>query len=121
MMLLRRATDPDPPDIMLVYEDEGLPNANGKIEVEVRVKDLSLISSVIINNVEYVSGDIETQYAFLSQFSPGEDGTVKARDEFNHVTGLNFAIKDAREDQFLSYRQNQGKILRAPDGSGKIF
>ena len=92
-----KTQDTDPPRILMSYKDDGVANANGKIEVKVRITDQSRISYVLVNGEKRVEKDIADSLVFTAEFLPGEDVTIVARDNFNQGTEKSFVIKGMSE------------------------
>jgi len=92
-----RTQDSDPPRILMSYKDDGITNANGKIEVKVRITDESRISYVLVNGEKRIERDIADSLVFTAEFLPGEDVTIVARDNFNQGTEKSFVIKGMSE------------------------
>jgi len=92
-----RTQDSDPPRIVMSFKDDGTTNANGKIEVKVRITDESRISYVLVNGEKRLEKDIADSLVFTAEFLPGEDVTIVARDNFNQGTEKTWLINGMSE------------------------
>lgn len=80
--------DVDPPEIKIVYGNQH----EGKIEVSIHVWDNSRIAYVSLNNSETIKGEQKDSLSIVRHFKPGEEISVKARDDFNNVIGMSFVV-----------------------------
>ncbi len=86
------------PDVFLVYKNRGVINAKGKVEVEIRVFDVSGISHVVINSEERMEEEPMDSVKFDGEFVADEEVLVIARDNFNNVNQRTFIIKGQDAD-----------------------
>ncbi len=106
------AKDMDPPEISLIYKNDGALGAGGTVEVEIHVMDASRISYVSING-EKVERDLKDSLRFVAEFLPGEEVTVKARDNFNQGSTGSFVIKGTQQAMPGSSNKNLNRKYHA--------
>ena len=88
-----KAKDITSPNISLVYKNGGIPNAEGKVEVVIRILDEGGIGGFTINDTQ-LNGDKADSVVNTFYFMPGQEVNVSARDLANNVKDRTFVIKE---------------------------
>ena len=89
--------DTDPPNISLIYKNNGVVNVNGSVEIEIHITDASRIDYVMVNNTNRIENGVRDSVILIEEFLPGEEILVKAGDSFHQKTEKNFFIKSSSE------------------------
>ncbi|WKZ61315.1 MAG: caspase family protein [Cyclobacteriaceae bacterium] len=80
------------PEIFMIYQNSGIPNDEGKVEVNIRVLDESGITELKINNESVGVNGQDTLMLTYSLIS-GKEIEVFAKDRFNNVREKSFIVQ----------------------------
>ncbi|MBS1488548.1 MAG: caspase family protein [Bacteroidetes bacterium] len=85
--------DTSPPEIKLLYKNNGALTRDGKVEVTISVRDQSDILSVSIDNEMQPVPNGQDSVTYAKIFAPDHEVLVRAKDKFNNVKERSLIIR----------------------------
>ena len=108
--------DTEPPQVFMVYRNEGRLNTSGKVGVEIRVMDRSGIKSVMINGRERMDGGIKDSVGFAIEFYNEDEVNVNVIDNSGNAKEKSFIVKaQAVASAGKTARKNYALLLAVND------
>ena len=94
-------TDSNAPDVLIGYKNNGALNANGNLDVEIQITDLSPIIRVLINEeVKAIKTPSDT-LTFILEMPPGAELAVKASDGSGNTMQGKFPLTQGRTNEAI--------------------